>query len=136
MQPLHAILNWWRPLDDFTRPFIAMDVLIGLTSHTDISTRHDVLFHDFLSESIPAKRQIGRVLAVRAIIDFWFLRDQKRRASTMLLDAVEEEDVLLKSLANAALGRIPQVHKAVDSAFETWRQLREADISDALLVSV
>ena len=134
MQSLHAILNWWRTVDDFNRPYIAMDVLFRLSAHTGIHTRYEVLFHEFLSEPLPAVRHVGRVLSVRSIIDFWFVRKGQSRSTEMFLEAVEEPDIELKSFANAALGQVTHIQQDLDKAYETWRHLRETSISDAALI--
>lgn len=132
MTPLQAIFNWWKSLEDFPREHIAAAVCFRLIPHATIAEA-DRLFRAFLMEKLPANWHVGRVLAVRAVVDYWFLRDQERQSSTMLLDAVEGPDVELKSLANEALGRGPRIRKETRAARVAWRRLRKTDISDLAL---
>ena len=136
LTPLRAILGWWESLEEFSRGHIAVEICFRLTPHGGLGDSEGQ-FRDFLTEELPANKHIGRVLAIRAVIDFWFWRKQLDGDPTAdHLENVEGTDVSLKSLSNAALGRMPQVHTATDSAFDTWRHLRKGAISDASLVSV
>lgn len=134
MTALVSILKWWESLDEFCSPQIAVGVLLRLTDHRNVLERYDPLFRDFLLEVVPINRLTGRVLAIRAVVDFWFVKAAGTDRTTPMLEAVEGSDPILKSLANNALGRIPMAEKQFETAFETWRKLRESTISDDALI--
>ena len=135
MHPLHAILDWWESLADFPRDHIAADVCSRLIPHFTTEDTNG-LFRGFLIEKLPANWYVGRALAIRAVVDFWFLCDAQSRDSEMLLEAVETASPSVRSLANDALGRMPQVHRDTDFARDKWLRLRESVVSDAALVSL
>jgi hypothetical protein len=134
MTPLKAILSWWEALDDPPRSWIAADVCLRLIPGADVK-QAEASLRSFLENELAANWHVGRVLAVRAVVDYWFMRDRQRDPAADHLESVEGSDVELKSLANAALGRMPEVRKAVEQAFERWQHVREGAISDDALVS-
>lgn len=135
MTPLGTILNWWEGLEGFPREHIAADICLRLIPQADArNAAHE--FSGFLTEEMPGNWHLGRVLAVRSVIDFWFFCDERTDAVIGHLENVEKQNVRLKSLSNAALGRMPRVRKAVDNARDTWRPLRAGMLSDASLLSL
>lgn len=135
MHPLQVILSWWELLEEFPRDWIAAEVYHRLMSRHDGAGRHDILLREYLTEDLVANRHVGRAIAVRAIIDFYFVRAVSQDSMQFHLDAVEGDDADLKQLSNGAIGRhllnAPGQHRARD----TWRALCETAVSDEALLS-
>jgi hypothetical protein len=136
MTPLLAILNWWESLEDFPRDYIASEVCFRLTSHADIMGRHRALFQEFLREELPANRHVGRTVAVRAVIDFYFMRNDLDDSLHSHLESVELSVPNFRRLANDAIGRHSQIAPGWYKARDTWHTLKAATISDTMLVSL
>lgn len=132
MTPLAAILKWWKHLPPFPQGFIASEVCFRLTSNPNPK---DEDFVAFLSQKLPMNEHVGRVIAVRAVIEFWFFKERKLRESDAILHAADSNSRSLRMLANAALGRAEAVRQEVDAACDSWLPLSRATLSDdALLV--
>ncbi len=135
MNPLDSILAWWQPLENFPREHIAAEVCFRLTDHADIMRQCEMLFREFLAERLPAQRHLGRAVAVRAVIDFFFMRESSEDSLGHHLNNVETAGPHLKELSNAAVGRHLRAAAGRAEARDTWRALRESVLSDAELVA-
>jgi len=137
MNPLDIILAWWEQLEDFPREYVASEVCFRITAHPSaiINERCEALFREYLAERLVLHRHIGRVIAVRAVIDWYFMRESLDDSMRWHLDAVETGDPKLKAMSNAAVGRNLQYAAGRAIARDTWRALREGAVSDDALVS-
>ena len=132
MNPLNRILAWWQSLAECPREWIAVDICRCLA----VTETEDFTFQcsRFLDELLTITRHLGRTLAVRAVIDYYFERELLDDADRSQLEMVETGDAKLRSLANAALGRRLQSAAGRAHARDTWKKLREAELSDNALV--
>lgn len=137
MNPLDRIIAWWEPLEDFPRGWVACEVCSRITEYPTalISEQAESLFREYLSERIVVHRHVGRVIAVRAVIDWYFMRESSRDSMEFHLDAVETGDPQLKAMSNAAVARNLQSAAGRQLALDTWTALRAGDVSDDALVS-
>jgi hypothetical protein len=134
--PLAGILNWWESLEDFPKGIIAAYVLVRLTTHAHVMERHDALFRDFLTERrLDAARYIGRVIAIRSVIDYEFDTTDLNRHLHSHLENVEGDNQDLKRLSNNAIPRLMQVDPGWKKARAAWRKLKKTAISNDTLKS-
>jgi hypothetical protein len=132
MTPLDAMLKWWETLDESVYEIFSSMVCFRLTGNGE-PMEHAKLFRELLSETLPANQHIGRALAIRAIVDYEFATE--RDSTPAHLENVEGADIRLKSLSNAALGRMQQRRIAMDEARRSWILIRANEISDNALES-
>lgn len=135
MHPLNAILVWWESLKDGPRFFVATEICCRLTGEANIMERHEELLRQLLQGQLAVERHVGRTLAVRAVVDFFFIRTDLDDLVQRHLETVETNAGVLKSTANAAIGRISRDRPEWDRARDTWRVLREGQLADASLAS-
>ncbi len=137
MTPLQAILDWWESIDEPLRGGIAADVCFRLMRQMPhwSAREADRLLRGFLTEEVPAAWHVGRVLAIRAVIEFWFVRNSQRECSEMSLDDVGGATAEMKKRARASAERMRDYRKAMDTTLRRWRQLCHGSISDAALAS-
>ncbi len=136
MNPLDRILSWWEPLADFPREWVAVKVCCFLGIRDASARDFEAGFRELLSELLSLPQHLGRALAVRGVIDYYFTRERLDDAERHHMDLVETSDEpQLKTLANAALGRGLQSAAGRAHARDTWTALREAELSDSALAA-
>jgi hypothetical protein len=127
--PLEQIAHWYSELNEFDAEHVGYRLSHFLEfPQTDLPL--------FLStERLPISIQLGRVLAARAVIDWYIATDPRDSATDYMLDLVETGDTQDKRLANEALSRFQEHQQDRDRTRDTWLSLKKEELSDQAIQS-
>lgn len=136
--PLQSIIAWWEGLRENHQYLIAGETCLSLRLLQEFTDDPKQRFREFLSSEVTLgfgpESYVGRVIALRSLIDFVLINLNPERAISASLEGVETvTDLAFKSVLNKSIAHAERDRPDWEKALVAWDELKAGELSDAAL---
>jgi|GEM_PF-5229213 len=138
MNPLSLIRDFYRGLPDDVKSMMSHFTLSRLTEF-DLLGNAAAQMEEYLKQS-DTLRDLGTVLSIRAAIDFVFLtqgdEEHWNKSINWQLDLVDDGSITssMRDTLHSNLPLLPDRKQRWLDAFDSWKTIRDSDLSDDSLL--